>query len=69
MYFFQKYQQFYAIITLTKTGKEAFYDYKKNKGYPTKEHIEALYKYGKTKLYRQTFKPVYLIDKEIEDEI
>ena len=49
--------------------KYPFYDYKKNKGYPTKEHVEALYKYGKTKLYRQTFKPVYLIDKEIEDEV
>lgn len=49
--------------------KYPFYDYKKNKGYPTKEHIDALYKYGKTKLYRQTFKPVYLIDKEIEDEV
>lgn len=34
------------------------YGFKKNKGYGTKQHIEALYKYGKTRLHRNSFKPV-----------
>ena len=37
------------------------YNYKKNKGYPTKEHLELIKKYGITKEYRMTFKPVKFI--------
>lgn len=32
------------------------YNWKKNKGYPTKEHREAIRKYGVTKYHRMTFK-------------
>ncbi|MGY5848162.1 ribonuclease HII [Salegentibacter sp. HM20] len=32
------------------------YNWKKNKGYPTKEHRAALEKYGPTKYHRQSFK-------------
>ena len=34
------------------------YNYKKNKGYPTKEHIEAINKYGINEYYRKTYGPV-----------
>lgn len=34
------------------------YNYKKNKGYPTKEHIEAINKYGVTEYYRKSYGPV-----------
>ena len=34
------------------------YNFKKNKGYPTKEHVEAINKYGITKYHRQTYGPV-----------
>lgn len=34
------------------------YNIKKHKGYPTKEHIELLKKYGIFEEYRTTFKPV-----------
>ena len=34
------------------------YNYKKNKGYPTKEHIEAINKYGINKYYRKSYGPV-----------
>ena len=34
------------------------YNYRKNKGYPTKEHIEAINKYGIHDLYRKTYGPV-----------
>ena len=34
------------------------YNYKKNKGYPTKEHVEAINRYGVTNLYRKTYGPV-----------
>ncbi|MCV9926554.1 ribonuclease HII [Flavobacterium sp. LS1R49] len=32
------------------------YNWKKNKGYPTKEHREAIRKYGPTKYHRMTFR-------------
>jgi ribonuclease HII len=32
------------------------YNWKKNKGYPTKEHREAIRKYGVTKYHRMTFR-------------
>ena len=34
------------------------YAFKKNKGYPTKQHKEAIEKYGILKEHRKTFKPV-----------
>ena len=38
--------------------KYPMYNYKKNKGYPTKEHVEAINKYGIHDLYRKTYGPV-----------
>lgn len=38
--------------------KYPMYNYKKNKGYPTKEHIEAINKYGIIPGYRKTYGPV-----------
>lgn len=35
-----------------------YYDFKKNKGYPTKKHIEAIKKYGILKEHRHTYGPV-----------
>lgn len=34
------------------------YDFKSNKGYGTKKHIEAIYKYGPLKEHRKTFAPI-----------
>ena len=34
------------------------YGFKKNKGYPTKEHILAIEKYGITSEHRKSFKPI-----------
>lgn len=36
------------------------YGFKKHKGYPTKQHIEAIEKYGILDNHRKTFKPVSL---------
>ena len=38
--------------------KYPMYGYKDHKGYPTKKHIEAIYKYGLIDGYRKTFKPI-----------
>lgn len=38
--------------------KYPMYNYKKNKGYPTKEHLDAIKKYGVTNLYRKSYGPV-----------
>lgn len=38
--------------------KYPMYNFKKNKGYPTKEHIEAINKYGIIDGYRKTYGPV-----------
>ena len=38
--------------------KYPMYNYKKNKGYPTKEHLDAIKKYGVTDLYRKSYGPV-----------
>lgn len=38
--------------------KYPMYDFKHNKGYGTKKHIEALYKYGPLKEHRKSFAPV-----------
>lgn len=37
------------------------YRFDRHKGYPTKEHITALKKYGITKIHRQSFSPVKAI--------
>lgn len=34
------------------------YDFKSNKGYGTKKHLEAIYKYGPLKEHRKTFAPI-----------
>ena len=34
------------------------YGFKRHKGYPTKDHIEAIKKYGITDIHRLTFKPI-----------
>ncbi len=34
------------------------YNFKKHKGYPTKQHIEIIKKYGTCKYHRKTFKPI-----------
>lgn len=41
------------------------YGFKKHKGYPTKQHVEAIEKYGILDYHRKTFKPVstYILDK------
>lgn len=44
------------------------YNYKKNKGYPTKEHLELIKKYGITNEYRKTYKPVRLVMEELSSE-
>lgn len=38
------------------------YGFKKHKGYPTKQHVEALEKHGITPIHRLTFKPVSLLN-------
>lgn len=38
--------------------KYPYYNFKKNKGYPTKEHVEAIEKYGILEEHRKTFNPV-----------
>ena len=38
--------------------KYPMYNYKNNKGYPTKEHVEAINKYGLIPGYRLTYGPV-----------
>ena len=38
--------------------KYPMYDFKNNKGYPTKKHIEAIEKYGIIKEHRKTYGPV-----------
>ena len=38
--------------------KYPFYDFKNNKGYPTKKHIEAIEKYGILKEHRKSYAPI-----------
>lgn len=35
------------------------YGFEKHKGYPTKQHVEALQKHGVLDIHRKTYKPVY----------
>ena len=44
------------MIELDKEHPE--YDFKHNKGYGTKKHIEAIYKYGVLKEHRKSFEPI-----------
>ena len=37
------------------------YNFKKHKGYPTKEHINMIKKYGICKYHRKSFKPIKLL--------
>lgn len=47
----------YRDTYMTKIHEEfPMYNWKKNKGYPTKEHREAIRKYGPTKYHRKSFK-------------
>lgn len=61
-----KYLNIAAASVLAKTYRDEFmqkihqeypmYNWKKNKGYPTKEHREAIKKYGITKYHRKSFR-------------
>ncbi|WP_424002357.1 ribonuclease HII [Maribacter sp. IgM3_T14_3] len=61
-----KYLSIAAASVLAKTARDAYmlqlheeypmYNWKKNKGYPTKEHRAAIRKYGPTKYHRMSFK-------------
>jgi len=61
-----KYMSIAAASVLAKTYRDAYmdllheeypmYNWKKNKGYPTKEHREAILKYGITKYHRRSFR-------------
>ena len=65
-----------AASVLAKTYRDAYmdkiheeypmYNWKQNKGYPTKEHREAIRKYGTTKYHRMTFK---LLPEQLKLEI
>ena len=44
--------------------KYPMYGFKKHKGYPTKQHVEAIEKYGILDNHRKTFKPVSLYVKQ-----
>ena len=61
-----KYMSIAAASILAKTYRDEYmnkihqefpmYNWKKNKGYPTKEHRDAIRKYGPTKYHRMSFK-------------
>jgi len=34
------------------------YNFKQHKGYGTKEHLEAIRKYGPTPIHRKTYEPI-----------
>lgn len=60
-----RFHEIMAASILAKTARDRFmleldekypeYNFKKNKGYPTKEHIEAIEKYGLTPYHRRSF--------------
>ena len=62
----EKFMNIAAASILAKTHRDEFmnkihleypmYNWKKNKGYPTKEHREAIKKYGITKYHRKSFR-------------
>jgi len=61
-----KYLSIAAASVLAKTERDAYmlkiheefpmYNWKQNKGYPTKEHRDAIRKYGPTKYHRKSFR-------------
>jgi len=61
-----KFMSIAAASILAKTNRDLYmeelheeypmYNWKQNKGYPTKEHREAIRKYGTTKYHRKSFK-------------
>lgn len=61
-----KFMNIAAASILAKTYRDAYmtkiheefpmYNWKQNKGYPTKEHREAIKKYGSTKYHRKSFR-------------
>lgn len=71
-----KYLSIAAASVLAKTERDDYmnriheefpmYNWKKNKGYPTKEHREAIRKYGVTKYHRMTFR---LLPEQLKLEI
>jgi ribonuclease HII len=71
-----KYKSIAAASVLAKTYRDDYmnviheefpmYNWKKNKGYPTKEHREAIRKYGVTKYHRITFR---LLPEQLKLEI
>ncbi len=50
------------------------YNFSKHKGYPTKEHIQAIAKFGITRIHRKSYRPVQMVlnpviqEKLFEDE-
>ncbi len=38
--------------------KYPYYNFKNNKGYPTKDHINAIEKYGIIKKHRKSYAPI-----------
>lgn len=75
-----KYLPIAAASIIAKTERDHFmnriheeypmYNWKKNKGYPTKEHREAIRTYGVTKYHRKTFKLLpeqYALDFSFKD--
>lgn len=57
-----------AASIVAKTTRDAYmvemdklfpeYNFKQHKGYGTKEHLEAIYKYGVTPIHRRTYEPI-----------
>ena len=45
-------------------SKFTFYDWKKNAGYGTKKHIDAIHKHGVTQFHRKSFEPIKSILKK-----
>ena len=70
-----KYRSIAAASVLAKTYRDDYmnqiheefpmYNWKKNKGYPTKEHREAIRKYGPCKYHRMSFR---LLPEQLELE-
>ncbi|MEO8515956.1 MAG: ribonuclease HII [Flavobacterium sp.] len=71
-----KFMSIAAASVLAKTYRDAYmdriheefpmYNWKQNKGYPTKEHREAIRKYGTTKYHRMSFR---LLPEQLKLEI
>jgi ribonuclease HII len=71
-----KFMSIAAASILAKTYRDAYmnkiheefpmYNWKQNKGYPTKEHREAIRKYGVTKYHRMSFR---LLPEQLKLEI